>query len=242
MTTDQGMERIVRSWLEPGLTTLTDDVLDAVMDQLPATPQRRRWSARRIADMNPLAKYAIATAAVVVIALVGFNLLSSRRRQPGRRRSVAVGSAGKQPGSARAGDQRDHRRRALSLELAQRRRHIRPPGRVERQGECPRLHGQERRRTRRIRAELHEPQVRGHHRLRGDPCEAGEMVQIGETVDDLVAALDDQKSTDAVVGDIAAGSVTGERIELRQTPGLERSQCTDGVGESVRDLGERRRE
>ena len=82
MTTDQGMERIVRSWLEPGLTTLTDDVLDAVMDQLPATPQRRRWSARRIADMNPLAKYAIATAAVVVIGRPPGWWAGRRRRAP----------------------------------------------------------------------------------------------------------------------------------------------------------------
>ena len=41
MTTNKEMERIVRSWLEPGLTTMTDDVLDPVLDQLPATPQRR---------------------------------------------------------------------------------------------------------------------------------------------------------------------------------------------------------
>jgi hypothetical protein len=79
MTTNKEMERIVRSWLEPGLTTLTDDVLDPVLDQLPATPQRRPWwPARRIADMNPIAKYGIATAAVVVIAIVGLSLLGGR--------------------------------------------------------------------------------------------------------------------------------------------------------------------
>ena len=75
MTTNQEMERIVRSWLEPGLTTLTDDVLDPVLDQLPATPQRRRWSARRIAHMSAFAKFAMAAAAVVVVAIVGYNLL-----------------------------------------------------------------------------------------------------------------------------------------------------------------------
>ena len=75
MTTNKEMERIVRSWLEPGLTTLTDDVLDPVLDQLPATPQRRRWSARRIAHMSAFAKFAMAAAAVVVVAIVGYNLL-----------------------------------------------------------------------------------------------------------------------------------------------------------------------
>ena len=53
MTTNKEMERIVRSWLEPGLTTLTDDVLDPVLDQLPATPQRRPvCPPRRIADTS----------------------------------------------------------------------------------------------------------------------------------------------------------------------------------------------
>jgi len=77
MTTDPQLERIVRSWLEPGLTSLTDDVLDAVMDQLPATPQRRRWSsARRVSDMSAFAKFAIAAAAVLAVAFVGYNLLA----------------------------------------------------------------------------------------------------------------------------------------------------------------------
>ena len=66
-------------------------------------------------------------------------------------------------------------------------------------------------------------------KVSADPCEAVELVPVGETVDDLVTALDDQTSTDAVVGEIAAGSVTGKRIELRQPPGLDRSQCRDGA-------------
>ena len=78
MTTNKEMERIVRSWLEPGLTTLTDDVLDPVLDQLPATPQRRPWwPARRIAHMSAFAKFAMAAAAVVVVAVVGYNLLGA---------------------------------------------------------------------------------------------------------------------------------------------------------------------
>ena len=82
MTTEQEMERIVRSWLEPGLTTLTDDVLDPVLDQLPATPQRRpSWSLRRIRQMDSVAKFAFAAAALVVVAVVGINLMS-RSGQP----------------------------------------------------------------------------------------------------------------------------------------------------------------
>jgi len=76
MTTDRETLRIIGSWMEDGRTRLPDHVLDAVLDQLPSTPQRRPgWSARRISPMNALAKYAVATAAVVVVAIAGLNLL-----------------------------------------------------------------------------------------------------------------------------------------------------------------------
>ena len=46
MSTDRDTTRIVRSWLEEGATALPDRVLDAVLDQVPTTPQRRsRWPA-----------------------------------------------------------------------------------------------------------------------------------------------------------------------------------------------------
>ncbi len=75
MSTDRDTTRIVRSWLEEGATALPDRVLDAVLDQLPATSQRRsRWPARRFQEMNTPLRIAIAAAAVVVVAVVGFNL------------------------------------------------------------------------------------------------------------------------------------------------------------------------
>ena len=76
MSADRDVTRIVRSWLEEGRTALPDRVLDAVLDQLPATPQRRAWwPARRFGEMNRFAKFALAAAVVVVVALVGINLL-----------------------------------------------------------------------------------------------------------------------------------------------------------------------
>jgi hypothetical protein len=69
--------RIVRSWLEEGVTALPDRVLDAVLDQVPATRQRRAWwPARRLPHMNTPIRIAMAAAAVVVLALVGVNLFS----------------------------------------------------------------------------------------------------------------------------------------------------------------------
>ena len=52
-----------------------------------------------------------------------------------------------------------------------------------------------------------------------DAC-TGEPVPIGDTVDDLVTALEGQGSTNVVVGDVAAGSVPGKRVEVSETPGL----------------------
>ncbi|MGZ8512267.1 MAG: hypothetical protein ACXWWL_02395, partial [Candidatus Limnocylindria bacterium] len=56
---------------------LPDRVLDAVLDELPATPQRRpSWLARRFPAMNNTAKLALAAAAVVVVAFLGIRFLS----------------------------------------------------------------------------------------------------------------------------------------------------------------------
>jgi hypothetical protein len=75
MSTDRDVTRIVRSWLEEGATALPDRVLDNVLDQLPATPQRRAWwPARRFREMNGFARFAVAAAAVVAVAIVGINL------------------------------------------------------------------------------------------------------------------------------------------------------------------------
>ena len=76
MSTDRDVTRIVRSWLEEGATALPDRVLDNVLDLLPATPQRRSWwPTRRFPQMNNLARVLIAAAAVVAVAIIGYNLL-----------------------------------------------------------------------------------------------------------------------------------------------------------------------
>jgi hypothetical protein len=76
VSTDREVTRIVRSWLEEGVNALPDRVLDAVLDQVPATPQRRHsWPAWRLPHMNTQIRIAIAAAAVVVLALVVVNVL-----------------------------------------------------------------------------------------------------------------------------------------------------------------------
>lgn len=76
MSTERDMTRIVRSWLRTDEHESADRVLDNVLALLDATPQRRSWwPARRIADMNTVAKLATSLAAVIVAAVVVVNLL-----------------------------------------------------------------------------------------------------------------------------------------------------------------------
>ena len=75
MSTDRDTTRIVRSWLEDGATALPDRVLDGVLDQLPATHQRRplrpRWA---LADVR-LLRFGTAAAALAVALVVVLNIL-----------------------------------------------------------------------------------------------------------------------------------------------------------------------
>ena len=77
MSTDRETTRIVRSWLEEGVTALPDRVLDAVLDQVPATAQRRSWWPARRSDMNTQTKALLAVAAALVAAVVGYQFLPS---------------------------------------------------------------------------------------------------------------------------------------------------------------------
>ncbi|MGP1673796.1 MAG: hypothetical protein ACTS8Z_01105 [Candidatus Limnocylindrales bacterium] len=77
MSTDRDTARIVRSWLQEGVTVLPDRVLDAVLDGLPAIPQARgRWPSRRIPTMNDALKLVLAGAAAVVVIGVGIYALA----------------------------------------------------------------------------------------------------------------------------------------------------------------------
>ena len=64
MSTDRDTTRIVRSWLEEGVTALPDRVLDTVLDQIPATQQRRScWPPRRLPNMNSYTRIGLGAAA-----------------------------------------------------------------------------------------------------------------------------------------------------------------------------------
>ena len=77
MSTDRDVSRIVRSWLDEGVTVLPDRVLDAVLDQVPATPQRRAtwWRVPRYPTMNKSVAVGLAAVAIVIAAVIGYRML-----------------------------------------------------------------------------------------------------------------------------------------------------------------------
>ena len=81
MSTDRDVTRIVRSWLEEGVTALPDRVLDEVLGHLPATPQHRPgWSVWRAQRMNNVLKVAVVAAAgILVVAGEGARPVEAQR-------------------------------------------------------------------------------------------------------------------------------------------------------------------
>lgn len=73
MSSDPETTRIVRSWLDEGVTQLPDRLLDAVLDQVPATRQSRGWP---VLDRHlPVLAAAVLLVAVIAGAVtVGYRL------------------------------------------------------------------------------------------------------------------------------------------------------------------------
>lgn len=79
MNADRDVTRIVRSWLRSDEHESADRVLDAVLDQLDTTPQRRaHWLGWRSQPMNQAMRITLAAAAVVAVALIGITYLRAQ--------------------------------------------------------------------------------------------------------------------------------------------------------------------
>ncbi len=75
MTTPRDPDRLIRAFLADGQTDLPDRTYDAVRSDIERTRQRVVIGPWREPRMNSFAKIAIAAAAVVVVAVVGFTLM-----------------------------------------------------------------------------------------------------------------------------------------------------------------------
>jgi hypothetical protein len=78
MTTEHDPRtRIVLSWLREEAHENPEHMLLRALDEVDATPQRRSWPAWRSNRMNTYAKLIVAAAAVLVVAVVGYQFLPS---------------------------------------------------------------------------------------------------------------------------------------------------------------------
>jgi len=69
-------DRTARTWLQDGPSQLSDRVLQAALDEIHVTRQRRLWwQARRFRSMGNAFRLAASATAIVVAAAVGINLL-----------------------------------------------------------------------------------------------------------------------------------------------------------------------
>jgi hypothetical protein len=84
MTSERDIERLLDRWFADRPTEVSDRVLDSVADRI--TRQRQRPAVHlpwRDTAMNPLVKVGAAVAAVVLIAVIGYNLLPASQSQVG---------------------------------------------------------------------------------------------------------------------------------------------------------------
>lgn len=85
MSSDPETTRMVRSWLDEGVTQLPDRVLDAVLDQVPGIPQRRAawWPPRGPLTARTVLQFELVAAVVAVVILIGIHSLGGTSKVGG---------------------------------------------------------------------------------------------------------------------------------------------------------------
>jgi hypothetical protein len=226
MSTDRDTARIVRSWLEEGVTTLPDRVLDNVLDQLPATPQRRSWRpAWRFHEMNSAARFALAAAAVAVVAVVGINLLPGSGGIGGQvtnPSSTISPSPTISPTPVPIGASRSLEPNTTYLVEDPVPYTIRVPDGWQVFG------GGHLVRTSSVTSDAVIMALNAWlvDNVYPDPCRPAEgAAPVGPGVDDLVAALSEQFEGDAPVSDVTIDGFSGKKVELSVPDDIPPSQC-----------------
>lgn len=220
MTTREGLDRSISAWLESEAPDRApDDVLEASRHRIRSTKQRRSWwPAWRFPEMTNPVRYAIAAAAVLVVALIGYQLLPSNLGSGGSTKPTADADAPLlpddgplEPGTYRVEDTGP----TLLLTV--------PAGWVGNGGMSIRKHLDE---PNEVALDLYGPEVRVY----ADACEsAGTDAAIGPSVDDLLAALSAQEGSE--IGepvDTTVAGVPGVRLEISASPGIDFDQCSIG--------------
>jgi hypothetical protein len=84
MTTNRDLERLLDAWFADGPSEVADRVIDDVADRIERQPQYPAWRLRPWRTlMSPTFKLVAAAAAVLVVAVIGYNLLPPRQASVG---------------------------------------------------------------------------------------------------------------------------------------------------------------
>ena len=240
MTTRPDPDVVIAAWLrDEAPERAPERLLMASRDRIQSTDQRRSWwPAWRLRKMNSFAKLAVATAAVVVVAIVGINLSS---------RSDGFGGVGPSPTPGATPTSTPTARADASADVPE------FPGVSD--GVAPGTYS--------WRAGVASPaditftvpagwtsRYAIPNKDRGgpgeiavgnwiianvytDPCQwQGALLVpvVGPTVDDLAAALVAQKGRNASTPtDVTLGGYPAKRIELSIPADLDRATCDEGV-------------
>jgi hypothetical protein len=226
MSADRDTTRIVRSWLDEGVTALPDRVLDAVLHQLPATHQRRAgWLGWRLPHMNNAVRLALSAAAVAVVAILGFTYFAPAGLNIG-------GPPEGTPIPSPSPESLTYSGTVRSLEPGV---YSIPPGRWT----PVRL-------TFEIPSQGWEAQYLGITKHREQPEEVGfatfivthvytdtcaaevefELAPIGPTVDDLVAALEALGGADVSPAvDTSVDGYPAKRVDIAMSPDIDLADC-----------------
>jgi hypothetical protein len=242
-------ERILDAYLAPEADRLADRVIDAALADIARTPQRRSWwPAWRSDRMNTYAKLIAAAAAVLVVAVVGYQFLPRQGgvgEQPTAQPSPTVQpsatvtpipSAAAIPplpeGTLAAGK---YRLRPFASETTTIDATVPgggwsggPPAAISGPvGESNGPNG--------VAVAFFKAQT-----INSDPChwdkdgsgrapQEGD-VEVGPTVDDLVEALAAAPYESTTPVDTTLGGFSGKRLELRLTPDASGCDSYDGAG------------
>jgi hypothetical protein len=241
MTASRDPERLIRAFLDEGPTDLPDRTYDAVRSHIDRTRQRVVIGHWREPRMSNYARLAIAAAAVLVVAVVGYNLLpgSGGLGGPGPSPSptaTALPTATPKPtgpvalpaGLVPAGTYVAHPFVAPNDSIGFR---FALPGGWQGGGPSG-------------RAPVGVLPTTGQEgpngmsmgfltvtSLAGDPCKWKEAIdiEVGPTVDDLVTALaanPGYETTEPV--DVTLGGFSGQRIDVQVPADLDLATCDDG--------------
>lgn len=214
MITDRDTTRIVRSWLRTEEHESADRVLDAVLDELDTTPQRRAtwWPARRLPEMSSFAKLGLAAAAVAVAALVGFNYLVAP--------NIGGPNLGGGPGATPTPSATSYlitNPEGVRVTLALPEGWVRESWYVNN--------------ARDARTELTAIQIWAVSNAYTDPCQWAEAAldpPLGPTVDDLATALENQPTREATVTDVTLDGYSGKLVQMTVPADAVFADCDGG--------------